>query len=445
MINWQRHLVGFVAVVAACLPLLVQGATRAGETIIARGVASAVHSEHGARLIGPGALIYEGDTITTGPRSMAMVKLDDGSRIMIRPETSFKVEGFSIEPQQERAVMRMFKGGLRVLTGFISKRNPNAMRLNTAVATIGIRGTEFDARLCAEDCAEEAKRRPAPAGRTGFVKGSVVARAPSGTSRALEVGDAVFNGDTVLTAGGAYSVLVFRDGGRVTILPNTEFQIQRFQYAEAEPQNSRSFFRLVRGGLRAVTGAIGKQRRNRYRMRTPVATIGIRGTGYDLLCQGTCVNPGGSADPSGDGLFADVLEGSIDFDGANPTGAGNTVFIGDVGLAPIAVPGMPQPLGAPPPNEVPIPTLPPIPAQTPAEGLYVSCYAGNCNVQTEQNVVDLQAGQASFVGGDAPAVELPEIPAFQAEDPVYTALEFGELLNVLDGSIDGGDFECTVQ
>ena len=39
-------------------------------------------------------------------------------------------------------------------------------------------------------------------------------------------------------------------------------------------------FNFIRGGMRTVSGAIGKVNRNNYRVQTPVATIGIRGTSY---------------------------------------------------------------------------------------------------------------------------------------------------------------------
>ncbi len=182
-------------------------------------------------------------------------------------------------------------------------------------------------------------------------------------------------------------------------------------------------------------------------MRTPVATIGIRGSGFDLVCQGTCVNPGGPQDPSGDGLFADVWDGVIDFDGQHPTSAGNTVFLANLAQAPITVPALPQLLTVPRPNEVDIPdTLPPASSTAPAEGLYVSCYTGNCGVETAENVVDLAAGEASYVGTAGGAAEpLQEIPAFQAEDPVLRAVEFGEVVNSLDKSLDGGVLQCSVR
>lgn len=415
-------------------------ATQVGEAQLARGLVSAAGPGTNARLIGSGAAIFQGDIVTTGPRSSAILKLADGSRIMIRPQSSFTVEEFSTDEAKPLAVMRLFKGGLRAVTGFISKRNPNAMRLRTSVATIGIRGTELDVRLCGSDCADEAKARPAPSGRIAFAKGNVVASAASGRARALKTGYPLYNGERVVTNANSYAVLVFRDESRVTILPNTEFVVERFEYMAEAPAEGRSFFRLVRGGLRAVTGAIGKARRSRYRMNTPVATIGIRGTAYDAVCQGTCVNPGGAPDPSGDGLFVDVTEGFVDFDGSNPVGAGeDVVMINAQGASPFIVPAMPFTISQPDPASVPLPPAPP--SEAPGQGLFVSCYVGNCSVQTPANTVELEAGEAGFVGA-GPAEQLAEIPAFLAEDPVYQALELGGSVGALDLLLDGGGNAC---
>ena len=415
-------------------------ATQVGETVLARGLVSAAGPGTNARLIGSGAAVFQGDVITTGPRSSAILKLADGSRIMIRPQSSFTVEEFSTDEAKPLAVMRLFKGGLRAVTGFISKRNPDAMRLRTAVATIGIRGTELDVRLCGSDCADEAKARPAPSGRIAFAKGNVIASAASGRARALKTGYPLFNGERVVTSTNSYAVLVFRDESRVTVLPNTEFVVERFEYMAQAPAEGRSFFRLVRGGLRAVTGAIGKARRSRYRLNTPVATIGIRGTAYDAVCQGTCINPGGAPDPSGDGLFVDVTDGMVDFDGSNPVGAGDDiVLINAQGATPFAVAAMPFQITQPDPASVPLPPAPP--STPPGQGLFVSCYVGNCSVQTPANTVDLEAGEAGFVG-TGPAEQLAEVPAFLAEDPVYQALELGGNTGALDLLLDGGGNAC---
>jgi len=438
--------IALLAVVLAAAPG-ARAAQEAGEVVLARGVVTAQPPSGPGRVVGSGSELRAGDTVTTSARSVAVLKLVDGTRITLRPDSAFQVEAIDITPERESAALRLFKGGLRAVTGFISKRNSDGMRLNTSVATIGIRGTELDARLCGQDCAAEAERRPAAAGRVAFATGKVIARAANGDrARDLTAGAPVYSGDVVLTSAGAHAVLGFRDDSRVTLLPDTEFRVDDLVYDEQKPERNRGFFALVRGGLRAVTGAIGKRKRSAYRMRTAVATIGIRGTGYDLACQGLCVSTAAQPDPSGDGLFASVWDGSIAVDGGEPLGAGDIVFIGKPGMTPVPVPQLPIPMAVPRPDTVPVPSRPPPPPSStaPEEGLYVSCYTGNCAVETPRNTVELDGGEASFVGAEGgPARALPEVPAFQAEDPVLRSIEVGSALN-LDAGIEVGGFQCSV-
>ena len=185
---------------------------------------------------------------------------------------------------------------MRTITGFIARRNSRAFRINTPVATIGIRGTTFDARLCDGDCkadAEAAKGKPVirsqAIGRVAFVKGMAISRKrDTDFARPIEAGSPLYEGDTVSTSPDSYAVLIFKDRSRVTLRANTVFEIQALKYAEDKAEEDSSVFRLVRGGLRAVTGFIGRRNANRVRYRTAVATIGIRGTGFDLVCIDAC-------------------------------------------------------------------------------------------------------------------------------------------------------------
>lgn len=441
-----------LAVLGSLLALVMAmpswAATKVGEISFAHGLATAQLTTAPPRVVGKGSELYEGDVVTTGVRSVAILALADGTKVTLRPETIFKVEVFSTADNEGRALYRLFKGGLRAVTGFLSKRNPNAVRLQTSMATIGIRGTEFDARLCGADCAQEAKVRPQAAGHAGFIKGTVLARAAGGRARALAAGAPIYNGDSLVTGAAAYAVVAFRDRSRVTLLPNTEFRVDRLDFDEAAPDAGSGVFNLLRGGLRAVSGLIGKHNQRAYQMRTPVATIGIRGTGYDLLCQGTCVNPEPTAAPGGDGMYADVWQGAITVGEDHQVNEGDTVFLGNAGMQPLAVDTLPIEIPQPKPDSVEIPEPPPPPASSsaPDEGLYVSCYVGNCSMQTQQNTTDLKPGEAGFVGNDGgPAQPLAEIPPFQAEDPIYQAVEAGQSMNLLNGALGSGGDQCTVQ
>ena len=75
-------------------------ALKAGEAQLARGLVSAAGAESNPRLIGTGSIIFEGDVITTSERSAAVLKLADGSRIMLRPNSSFQVEEFRAEEEK---------------------------------------------------------------------------------------------------------------------------------------------------------------------------------------------------------------------------------------------------------------------------------------------------------------------------------------------------------
>jgi hypothetical protein len=77
--------------------------------------------------------------------------------------------------------------------------------------------------------------------------------------------------------------------------------------------------------------------------------------------------------------------------------------------------------------------------------LYVSCYSGICAVKTDENEIQLEQGEASHVGNQGgPAQQLSEVPPFQAEDPIYHAVEVGGQLDQLNETLNSGGLECTV-
>ena len=203
------------------------------------------------------------------------------------------------------------------------------------------------------------------AGSATLVTGHVSAATPSGEIRDLEKGGAVYPGETITTASASYVNIEFTDGGRVLLRPETRFAIERYQYAggaqaPAQPQAQASarpaqqesaFFRLLKGGFRAVSGLIGHTRREDYAVQTPVATIGIRGTDYEVrLCAGDCADI--TPTPK-DGLYGGVQSGAIALDnagGSTTTAAGQYVFISGVNSASQPLPTRPAALGQPLPD-----------------------------------------------------------------------------------------------
>ncbi|MCP4981136.1 MAG: hypothetical protein GY935_11650 [Gammaproteobacteria bacterium] len=103
------------------------------------------------------------ELIVTGAASVAVIQLNDDSQMTLRPNSEFRVNQLHVDDDSndssssQSAVLNLLRGGLRLVTGLIGKLNPAGYRLSTPVATIGIRGTEFNTRICNSDCADEEK------------------------------------------------------------------------------------------------------------------------------------------------------------------------------------------------------------------------------------------------------------------------------------------------
>ena len=123
---------------------------------------------------------------------------------------------------------------------------------------------------------------PAHAGQVvGTVKnvsGPLVARRADGTVRVLAQNSTVEQGDMLVSEKGTYAMIKFVDNGEITLRPNTQFKIENFSYEAAKPESDSAIFTLFKGGLRSITGLLGKRNKERFGLNTPTATIGIRGT-----------------------------------------------------------------------------------------------------------------------------------------------------------------------
>jgi hypothetical protein len=122
------------------------------------------------------------------------------------------------------------------------------------------------------------------AARIEFAVGGVTAQAASGVVRTLARGDLVESGETVNTNEGR-AQLRFTDGGFVSLYGGSVFRIDDYRWAGVNDGSERSFFSLLKGALRTVTGRVAKVNKKAYLMSTVVATIGVRGTEYTMQLQ----------------------------------------------------------------------------------------------------------------------------------------------------------------
>jgi len=112
------------------------------------------------------------------------------------------------------------------------------------------------------------------------MRGEVSATTADGSQvRVLRPGDRVYVGERVNANASSEAVLRTEDAGLLAVRPGGVFVAERFA-AEGKPTDNLSL-RILMGSVRMVTGWIGHSNRAGFRVLTPSATIGIRGTDHE--------------------------------------------------------------------------------------------------------------------------------------------------------------------
>lgn len=123
-----------------------------------------------------------------------------------------------------------------------------------------------------------------PAGEVIYAHGITSAQRPGQDPRFVAKGDPLYEGDVISTGGRGFAVVGLRDGSKMTLRPDTAFAIEKFN--DSAGQES-ALLRIVKGGVRALTGLIAKRNPRAVRVTTATSTIGIRGTSFDARICGT--------------------------------------------------------------------------------------------------------------------------------------------------------------
>jgi hypothetical protein len=148
-------LAGLLFAAAGALSGLAHAANSAGQVTHLSGVLTAKRADGSSKLFSVKSEVLEGDTLTTEQDTYARIKFADNSEVVMRPNSQLKVASYSFneaKPESDSVILDMLRGGLRSVTGLIGKRNREAVKVTTATATIGIRGTHFGALMCQNDC-----------------------------------------------------------------------------------------------------------------------------------------------------------------------------------------------------------------------------------------------------------------------------------------------------
>ena len=157
------------------------------------------------------------------------------------------------------------------------------------------------------------KPRPVPptrmrVGEVVEVRGQTLAVDPKKASRDLAVGDGVFVGDKIVTGGDGFVRLHMVDNAKLDLRCYSIMVIEKY---DLQTSKRSSILNLLQGSMRKVSGDIGKKGEDTYELKTPVASVGVRGTEYALrVFQSKGCD--GSIDTGDDGLYIKVIEGLVD-------------------------------------------------------------------------------------------------------------------------------------
>jgi outer membrane protein OmpA-like peptidoglycan-associated protein len=109
-----------------------------GELQVRRGPSSSV--------LQAGARVREGDVLTTAENASALVRLDDGANLLLRASSVLRVAKLRLtgDPSKWSQAFDLVVGAFRYVTGALGGNRPDAIAFSTAMATVGIRGTDID-------------------------------------------------------------------------------------------------------------------------------------------------------------------------------------------------------------------------------------------------------------------------------------------------------------
>jgi hypothetical protein len=224
-------------------------------------------------------------------------------------------------------------------------------------------------------------------GVVAHLSGPLLDRKADGSVKVLGLKSEIENGDTLVSEKNTYAQIRFVDNSEITLKPGTTFRIENFNYDAGKPDADSAAFDLVKGGLRSITGLLGKRNKEKFQLKTPSATIGIRGTTFIAQyvpppeSNGMRINPNPSP-------LSEVNVGKV----AAPQGK-------------VVIDRSPDGGGA-----QPLPVL--------APGLHLSVTDGMIVVSNIGGARDIAAGQFGFVpGANLPPVLVPPNSGLQFVPP----------------------------
>ena len=240
-----------------------------------------------------------------------------------------------------------------------------------------------------------------PVGTVTNLSGALLVRRADGKVMVLSQKSSVEQGDSLVSEKNTYARIKFVDNSEITLSPNTQLKIDNFSFDAAKPEKDNAVFSLIRGGLRSITGLLGKRSHDNFSLTTPTATVGIRGTTFVV-----------EYEPPTDAQLAAYRAASmaaLDISQLSNSGPSATrtdtpsQFLPEVVFKPVQLAQN---------------TVPPALTGARAPGLYVQVLDGAIHVTNPAGSQNFTAGQFGFTPSfKTPPVVLPANPGMQFTPP----------------------------
>jgi len=123
-----------------------------------------------------------------------------------------------------------------------------------------------------------------PAGTVIFAVGDAwILAEGSNQKRVIKHGEQISDRDALMTGPDGHVHLRMIDKAFIALRPNSQLKLEEYRFTPKQPANDRARLLLKNGSMRSVSGKLAKRNKERYRLNTPVAAIGVRGTDYTVI------------------------------------------------------------------------------------------------------------------------------------------------------------------
>jgi hypothetical protein len=203
-------------------------------------------------------------------------------------------------------------------------------------------------------------------------------------------------GDILVTGRGTYARILFTDDSEMSLGPDSQIDIERFSFDEANPEDAHAAFNLVKGKVHSIAGRLGRHNPDQSQLRTPLGTLGVGGANV-------IVEYAAPTNTASRGLSARVVLAAVD---PALTESGSTMSDAQNDFASAADLG-PLHLAQ---NLLPSGGL--------APGLYVHVIDGIINLSNKGGSQNFSAGQFGYTASVIqPPVVVPTNPGIQFNPP----------------------------